>query len=195
MEAGLSARDRRTLTIGVTAIGTLCGLARGLPALRDWERDRTADAAAASQQMEAARLGVRLLPALRDSLRARGIRLAALDSVLLSGISPSAAASELASTLGDMADEAPFKISAMQLRADSAGAGALTPVAVRVTGVTDIVGLAAFLRAIEGGEVPLLVRELAVNQSEPAAPNGRVEALRVDMLVEGIARITLGKQP
>ncbi|HTE45998.1 MAG TPA: hypothetical protein VK636_12180, partial [Gemmatimonadaceae bacterium] len=121
MEAGLSARDRRTLTIGVTAIGTLCGLARGLPALRDWERDRTADAAAASQQMEAARLGVRLLPALRDSLRARGIRLAALDSVLLSGISPSAAASELASTLGDMADEAPFKISAMQLRADSAG--------------------------------------------------------------------------
>ncbi|MEP6493402.1 MAG: GspMb/PilO family protein [bacterium] len=195
MEAGLSARDTRTLAIGVSVIGTLFGVARGLPALRAWERDRIGDAAAASLQASAARTGVRLLPALRDSLRDREMRLAALDSVLLTGPSPSAAASDLASTLGDMADDAPLKISAMQLRADSAGPGSLTPVAVRVTGVTDIAGLAGFLRAIEGGEVPLLVRELAVSQPEPAAPSGRVESLRVDILVEGIARITSGKHP
>jgi len=195
MEAGLSVRDRRTLTIGVTVIGTLFGVSRGLPAVRDWERGRVSDAAALAQQAEAARVGVRLLPALRDSLRDREARLATLDSTLLSGASPAAAASDLASTLGDMADEAPLKVTAMQLRADSAAAGSLTPVAVRVTGVTDVAGLAAFLRAVEGGDVPLLVRELAVSQSEPGAPSGRVETLRVDILVEGIARITSGRQP
>jgi hypothetical protein len=195
MQLGLSARDRRILIIGVSVIATLLGLARGVPALMEWQRDRSAEAAAVSQQAAAARTGVRMLPALRDSLRDREARLAALDSVLLSGSSASAAAADLASTLEDMADGALVRVVSMQLRADSAAAGSLAQVAVRVNGVTDVIGLASFLRAIEGGETPLIVRELAVTQSEPTASGGKVEALRVDLLVEGIARITLERRP
>jgi hypothetical protein len=189
-QLGLSARDRRVLFFGASTIGTLFAFARGVPALLEWQKDRSSEAAAESQQAAAARIGVRMLPALRDSLRDRQIRLAALDSVLLSGSSASAAVAELASMLENMADAASVKVTAMQLRADSAASGLLAQVAVRVNGVADVAGLAAFLRAIEGSETPLIVRELAVTQSEPAAPDGKVEALRVDVLVEGIARIT-----
>ena len=43
-----------------------------------------------------------------------------------------------------------MKVSAMQLQADSAGAGGLVQVAVRMTAVSDVYGLLALLRAIEG---------------------------------------------
>jgi Type II secretion system (T2SS), protein M subtype b len=191
----ISARDRRTATIGVTVIGTLVGLARGVPALVKWERDRAAEAVEMVAQASSARAGVRALPLLRDSLRARQLRLSAIDSVLLSGASASAAAADLAATLDDMATESRLKITAMQLRADSAGPGALTTVAVRVNGATDVAGLAAFLRSVESGETPLVVRGVAVTQTEPMAQESRVEALRVDILVEGVARVTPAKRP
>lgn len=198
MQLGFSARDQKILVLGTSVIGVLVGLARGLPALLEWQRQRSTDAATMSQQARATRTRVRMLPAMRDSLRGRQARLASLDSVLLVGASASAAAAALASMLEDLADAASVRVTAMQLRADSAASGSLTQVAVRVSGVTDVTGLASLLRTIEGGATPLLVRELAVTQPEPAAPNGKVEALRVDILVEGLARITsdrLGRRP
>ncbi len=144
------------------------------------------------QQAQSTRTGIRTLPEVRDSLRAREIRLASFDSVILSGASAAAAAADLAATLEEMADAAPIKVASMQLRADSAAPGSLTTVAVRVTGTTDVAGLSAFLRAVEGGEAPLRVRELAVTQPDPAAPPNRVESLRIDALVEGLAQV-IGK--
>jgi hypothetical protein len=192
-QLGMSARDRRTLLVGGVTIGLLFGLARGLPALMAWQRDRVAEAVTLTNQARASRADERILPSQRDTLRARRVRLAELDSVMLSGVSSSAAAAQLASTLGDIADEAPLKVSAMQLRADSAQAGTIAPVAVRVTGVTDVAGLAEFLRAVETGAMPLLVRELAVTQPDPLAPDNKIENLRVDILVEGLARILATK--
>jgi hypothetical protein len=189
----MSARDRRTLVIGGVTIGLLFGLARGLPALMAWQRDRVDEAATLTNQARASRADESILPSQRDTLRARKARLAALDSAMLSGVSSSAAAAQLAATLGDIADEAPLKVSAMQLRADSAQVGTIAPVAVRVTGVTDVTGLAEFLKAVETGAMPLLVRELAVTQPDPMAPDTKIETLRVDILVEGLARILATK--
>jgi hypothetical protein len=193
LQLGMSARDRRVLVIGGVTIGLLVGLARGLPALLAWQHDRVADALTLTTQARAARAEVKWLPSRRDTLRARKARLAEFDSVMLSGVSSSAAAAQLASTLGDIADEAPLKVSAMQLRADSAQAGTIAPVAVRVTGTTDVAGLAGFLRAVETGTTPLLVREIAVTQPDPLAPDNKIENLRVDILVEGLARILVAR--
>src|SRR3954469_19993394 len=55
---GLSARDRRVLIVGASVIGTLFAFARGVPALLDWQRNRTAEATAQSQQASVARIGV-----------------------------------------------------------------------------------------------------------------------------------------
>jgi hypothetical protein len=189
MELGLSARDRRTLTIGATAIGGLFTLGKGLPAAMQWERDQLAEASALSQQATVARSQLRTLPTLRDSLHAREARLAALDSLLISGANASAAAADLASTLSDLAESAPIRVTALQLRSDSAATASLTHVSVRLTGVTDVAGLAGFLRAVEDDDAPMSINELSVTQSDPTAPANKIEALRVDIVVDGIARI------
>jgi len=192
---GLSARDKKTLITGATVVGSLFGLSRGLPAVSAWERDHLALATDLASQAAVARAGVRALTGRRDTLRARQRTLAALDSTLLAGASSAAAAADLASALDDLARASRLRVAAMQLRADSAPPGALAQVSVRITGVTDVAGLAAFLRSVETDDAPLAVRELAVSQSEPAAPESRPEALLVDVLVDGLARISPEKKP
>jgi len=186
---GLSHRDRRTLTLGLCVVGTLLIVARGAPALRSWEGGRTAEAQSATQSLAALRGGLRILPQLRDSLRARQARLAALDSSLLIGATPAAIAAELATVLEDLADENALKVTALQLHADTVATAGLARVEVRVTGITDITGLAGLLRAIESDATPLVVRDLSVSQPEPAGADARAEALRVDLLVASIGTI------
>jgi len=190
---GLSQRDRRTLTVGLGVVLSLITIARGVPALRAWEGDRRAEAQAAAEQLAALRSGVGTLPALRDSVRARHARLAALNSSLLSGASPSAIAANLASALEDLADDNALKVTAMQLHADSVATAGLARVDVRISGITDITGLAGFLHAVEGTTTPLVVRDLSVSQPEPTASDAKAEALRVDMLVAGIGAIKADK--
>lgn len=187
---GLSARDRRTAILGASAVGSLIAVSRGLPALAEWERVRVAASGDVVARVSSARANARMLSVLKDSLHARRDRLAAIDSAMLTGTSSAAAVATLASSLDEMAMRARVRVTAMQLRADSATAGSIARVAVRVTGTTDVAGLAAFLRAVEGSDAPLAVRELTVSQPEPAAPDSQPEALRIEVLVEGIARVT-----
>jgi hypothetical protein len=191
---GFSARDRRTATLGITVVGGLIGVSRGLPALNAWEQTRVAEASDAMARLSSARAKDRLLSVLRDSLRARLERLAAADSALLTGTSSAAAAADLASLLDEAGGAARLRITAMQLRADSAAQGSITRVAVRVTGTTDVRGLASFLHSIEGNNTPLAIRELVVAQPEPAALESKPEALRVDIVVEGLARILVPRR-
>jgi hypothetical protein len=186
---GLSARDRRTLTIGSFAIAFLVVVARGIPALRSWDADRKAEAYSAAQRLASLRDGLAMLPTLRDSLRLRRDRLVALESSLLVGASPSAIAANLASELEDLADDNAVKVTALQLRADTVATGGLARVDVRFTGIADVYGLAGFLRAAESDSTLLVVRDLSVAQAEPTAADGRPEALRVDMLLAAIGRI------
>lgn len=191
IELGMSARDRRVLAFGVVTIGTIVGVARGLPALRQW-RAGTHDAALALLDARAAAAQAeRLMPRVRDSLRARAARLAAVDTSLVKGATPYAAAANLAGELEDIADSAAVRISSVQLRADSASgkAAEFTRVFVRLTGVSDVTGLASLMRAIDGGRLLIRVAELSVVQSEPNAPDAAPEALRIDVLVEGLARL------
>jgi hypothetical protein len=186
---GLSSRDRRTLTIGSFAIASLIVVARGIPALRSWDADRKAEGYSAAQRLASLRDGLVMLPTLRDSLRLRRDRLAALESNLLFGASPSAIAASLASELEDLADDNAVKVTALQLRADTVATGGLARVDVRLTGIADVYGLAGFLRAAESDSTLLVVRDLSVSQAEPTAADGRPEALRVDMLVAAIGTI------
>lgn len=189
IQLGFSAKDRRTAVFGIVVVGSMIGLSRGLPAIREWERAHVADAADLAAKASSARANVRMLRMMRDSLTARRKRLVSMDSAMLSGTSAAAAAADLASALDEIAASSRVKIISMQLRADSAAAGALTKVAVRVSGTGDVTGLAAFLRDVEANDAPLAIRELTVSQSDPAAPPSKPEALHVDVVVEALARI------
>jgi len=190
---GVSQRDRRTLTFGGVTIIVLVAIARGLPALRSWEEARLSEAQHAAQQVASVRLGSQMLPALRDSVRARRARLAALDTALLAATSPSGIAAQLASTLEEIADDNAFKITALQLRADSVPVAGLVRAEVRVTAVTGVEGLAGFLRDVESGATPLAIRDLTVSQPEPTAPDSKAEMLRVDVLVAGLGSVRAAK--
>jgi Type II secretion system (T2SS), protein M subtype b len=190
IQLGLSPRDRRTLTRGAVVVIPLLTMGRGMPALIDWQRGRARDAADVARVAAQARLSSRLLPTLRDTLNARRARLASLDSLLLTAPSAAAAAAVLASTLGELADSAAMRVASMQLRADSAVAGALTVVGVRLAGIGDVAGLAGFLRAVEGGDAPFVVRELSVMQPDPGAADAKPEVLRIDVLIEALVRVT-----
>lgn len=186
----LGARDRRVLLVGALTISLLVGLSRGLPALRAWERAQMTEARTAALQLAELRNGVASLPLMRESLVVRRARLAAIDSLLPAGASPSAVAAAIASILEQSADDNAVKVTNLQLRADSTVRVGLVRVSVRLSGVTDVSGLAGLLRSIEAGETPLVVRDLSVSQPEAAAPDSRPEALRFDVLVAGIGRIS-----
>jgi hypothetical protein len=186
---GVSQRDRRTLAIGAGTIVLLVVLARGVPALRTWESARLREADATMQDVAVLRAGLATLPALRDSLRARLARLASLDTAMLHGSSPAALSATVAAVIETIADDNSLKITALQLRSDSQAVDGLASAEIRLTGITDVEGLAGFLRAVEGGRQPLVVRELAVTQPDAAADAAKPEALHVELLVRAIGSI------
>jgi hypothetical protein len=186
----ISTRDRRTLALGAAAVALLLLLGRGVPAWRRW--DAEVRASAAEMTGEAARAGtaVRTLPALRDSAAARRRRLAALDSALLEGESAASAGAALASLLSSAAEESGVQLGAVQVApADSAGRGVFARVRVRADATGDLPGLLLFLRALEGGRALVSVQEWAVTQPSAGGPAEFPEALRLELAVEGLARV------
>jgi hypothetical protein len=181
-------RDRRTLILGAGVVGCLYTFAKGFPAIAAWQRDRATASARASQLLSSAAVDPVELRAARDSLAARRGRLAAIDSALPAAATAAEAVARLASTLEDLADSCSVRVSAIQLRPDSAASNGITEVTARLNGVADVTGLASLLRAIAAAENPLVVRELSVTAPEPTAPPSKAEALRFDVLVAGLAR-------
>jgi len=189
IDRGADVRDRRTLVGGVLVVASLIAIARGAPMLGTWTEARRAAAAAAGDQLRLAERARRELPALQDSLQRRRARFAALDSLLFIASSASVASAALASALEDVATDTRVKVNAMQMRPDTTNRPGFTRVAVRVIGVADVAGLAAFLHAVDGGDRYLAVREISVSQPEPGAADSKPEMLRIDVLVEGLGFI------
>jgi len=184
----MTSRDRRTLILGAGAIAGLLAGAKGAPRVVGWQHDRAIASARANQLLASASIDPRELRTARDSLAARRGRLAVIDSALPVAATASEAVARLASTLGDLADSCSVRVSAIQLRPDSATSNGITEVSARLNGVADVAGLASLLHAIAASKNPLVVRELSVTAPEPSAPPSRAEALRLDLLVAGLAR-------
>src|SRR5262249_44854739 len=149
---------------GITTVGSLILVSRGLPALREWQRTQLPDASDVIGRASSARAKVLALPSLRDSLARRQRDLAALDSAIRSEPSSCAALADFAAMLDDMAATAGVKIAALQLQADSAPRSAIARVGVRMTGTTDVAGLSELLRLADTTDTLLIVRELSVSQ-------------------------------
>lgn len=185
----MPARDRRALAGGALAISLLFVVARGLPAAASWQRHRIADAAQAGQLLSESSVDPAHLRDALDSLSARRARLSAVESTLPTVASASVAVAGLASILEELADSCSVHVAAIQLRSDSVASGGLLAVSVRLNGIADVTGLAGLLRSITGARTPLAVHELAITSPEPTAPGTKVEALRFDVLVVGLARL------
>ena len=185
----ISSRDRRTLTVGGAVIASLIVLSKGVPAWREWVAEARSGAA---EQVRASREADTLVAhakALRDTLAARNARYVALAPALVAGNTPAEASATLASLVSGAASASGVKLGAVQLRpvADTGARRAFVRVSVHADVVGDIRGVTTMVASLEHGPARLRVRDLTVTQPDPAAPADRVEALRADFTVEGLA--------
>lgn len=184
----LSPRDRRTLGVGAGVILALVVLARGVPATLAWRTDKVERARLVRDEV-ARTIG--LLARRRvvsESLAVRMVRLTAAAPSLIGAASPASAAATLAGIVSGAAARSGVRIASTQIVAgDTARARELPIVRIRVEAVGDVTGVTRMLAQLEGGSTLLRVRSLSISQPEPAAPSEKAEALRVELVVEGLS--------
>ena len=174
------------LAIGVIACIALVGGARGVPAVVRWTHETRAIAAQRGAESAQAERSVVTAAMTRDSLAARYARYLALAPRLLDGETTAGAGGALALLVSGAAATSSVRLGSVQIRADTTKAGVFTPVSVRADLTGDIQGLSTLLATLERGQTLLSVRELSISQPEPSAGDDRVEALRAELVVEGL---------
>ncbi|HEX2778573.1 MAG TPA: type II secretion system protein GspM [Gemmatimonadaceae bacterium] len=184
---GTAPRDRRTLVIGALVIGALVLGTRGAPALVRVHSDMVRSARELEAEARRAQEAVAAAPVVAESLRARNVRYRALAPALLDGDTPAGAAATLAGLLSEAASAAQVRVGTVQLRVDTAARGAFARVGVRADVIGDVEGITGMLAALERGPEVLVIRELAITQPDPGAGDDQPEALRMELMVEGLA--------
>jgi hypothetical protein len=180
-------RERRTILVASTLALLVLAPTKLIPAWRAHRGERHAATLELTAELVRAEASVSALPWLRDSLVARRERYLALAPRLLSGESPSAAGASLASLVSGNAQAARLRLGSIRMRSDSVALDRFAGVSVETELTGDIHGVSTLLHSLESGAALLRVRRLVITQPEPAAPSDRPEALRVELVVEGIA--------
>lgn len=193
---GLTAGDRRTLLLGIGVISVLLLGARGIPAWRRWDADARESGAELAAAAAVAQADVRNVAALSDSVAAREARLVAMAPRILDGSTPAAAGASLASLVSGAAARARVALGSVQVQQDTAGNGTFVRVSVRGDATGDLPGITRMLALLEGGPELLAVRELSIVQPDAGGPADRVETLRLEFTVQGLAlRVPVERGP
>jgi hypothetical protein len=187
MIVSISPRDRRTLIFGGALLSLLIGVFRGLPAWRHWSGQRAEARVELRRRLVFARNARRVLPALRDSVTARRMRLAALNEHVIAASTPSTAAAILGALIERISDAAGVKVNALELRPDTMARRTSMPITLRLNGEGDVASLGKFLTTVDEHDQPMTVRELSVSQSDPVPSGGRPELLRFEVVIESVA--------
>lgn len=196
----LSARDRRILTLGAVTVVVLLAGARGIPAWRQWRAATWESAAELSAEVSRAQATATRLPALRAEHAALRGRYLALAPTLLPGRTPASAGAALTGLVSGAGALSGVRLGALQILTDpasgSSGAGVFRRVTVRGDATGDVAGVTRLLAALERGPARLAIRELSIQQPEPAAPPDRAESLRAEFIVQGLMLVPQdGKTP
>jgi len=181
----MTPRDRRALLVGGIAVaGAVLGL-RILPwAVR---RETAAHAILRERATLLARTREEMasVPKLRDSAAVLSQALVALAPHILSGSTSAEAGADLSGRMNLAASRAPAKVERMDPLPDSSGDGRLGRVRVHAALETDVRGLVALIRAIDGGDDVLKLDELRVEALEPGTVQRGPEILKVEVTVTG----------
>jgi hypothetical protein len=184
---GLSGRDRRMLTIGAVIIGATLGMGRGIPRWRrhvDEVQDRAWKAALRLERFEEAIAGSDTTA--RELATAKA-QLESIDAARLPGSDAASVGAALMTVVSDAAVEAGFRVNAVQSTSDSAGRS-FVRAGVRANIEGDVLSLAELLDALENDSTLMRVRSLAIDQPLPGAASDHPEALRMELIVDGIGR-------
>lgn len=167
-------------------------LVRWMPTILELRRAlmaRDRDVIAHAQHMDDV---IRELPIVRDSLVARRLRLARLDSAALDGATTAVGAASLAEMLTDAAAMAKAELGPVQLVSkplDSMNREGLTRVSVRASMSGNTEAVLTFLAILEQGPTLVNVRELTIERGVAQQPSSGT-GLRADVLVDALVKTT-----
>jgi hypothetical protein len=189
MTPAISSHDKRVLIIGGVLVTTIVGGSHVVARLTEWSSSARASAASLVADFTRQDASIRALSLTRDSLVARRVRLANIDSTTLNGDTPALAGASLAELMSDLADATKAQIGNVQVRTDSSTRSIFVPVQVQVSVTGDLLAIMRFLSKLESGPKLIAVREVGLSvQGDQSALQGKPEALRADVIVEGLAR-------
>ena len=181
----MTLRDRRALVVGGIAVAVAVLGLRVLP----WAVRRLTEAHAVLREratlLARTREEMASLPTLRDSAAVLSQALVALAPQVLSGSSPAEAGADLSGRMNLAASRAPAKVERLDPLPDSSGDGRLGRVRVHAALETDVRGLIALIRAIDGGDEVLKLDELRVDALEAGTVPRGPEILKIDITVSG----------
>ena len=182
----ISERDRRVLAAGVATMMAIVIIGRGLPALRDWQAAREAEASALTLRVQRARAAVRDADRNRRLVADARVRLARYESAILSGPTATSATAQLSELLGEAAASAATDLGAIQLSADSTARTTLSRVTARTEIAGDAESIALFLDALEESPRLLAVRELTITAGAPSNMPMQREQLHATVTVDAL---------
>jgi len=182
-------RDRRVLVVGGASILLIVGVARGLPALSAYAAERRAEAARSTELLRHREwLSGNARGLERELVRVRG-QLAAYDSALVEGETPSTASARLAQLVSDAVSETDARLASIRMSSDSAAKnGELAHVVAYASVSGDLTSLATVLQLLEEGPHLLSVSELSISSTQAAVPRTQAEQLQAELVVEGLYR-------
>lgn len=185
MRTDVSERDRRALAVGALMVAFI-GASPVVRRVRSWQAAELMSLQSAMQFNGLASMPESTLHVLHDSAVARSGRLAMIDAFLIAGSTIDAAAANLGAEVSRLGDSSGVTVTNLQLRTDRRSSEGHVRIAVRVTATMDGPALAALLAAVDGSPRHLVVRDIAIASGDGVVANGRVPALRCELLVETI---------
>jgi len=136
-------------------------------------------------QLVRMRQEIRAMPALEDSARRLAAALPALAPRLLTGSTATEATTDLGARLRAAAEAHRVRVDVVTPMGDSARAGDLARVRVRIAAEGDTKGLLGWIAAIERSSVVLGSGEMRLVAAQPASPRSAPEVIRAEGTVWG----------
>ena len=182
----MSRRDRRAVSAGAATIVLVLVIVKAAPAFNVWATEARASDMEWRAELRRDRAIIARSAVTRDSTLARGRRVIALAPALLAGDSPGAAGASLASLLSGAAAQSNVRLGVVQLRSDTLSHAEFTRVGAHLDATGDVGGIVRLLSSLERGPTLLAIRSLAITQPDVAAGDDRIEALHLELDVEGL---------
>lgn len=188
MTVQLSSHDRRVLGAGILIVSSLIGIGRATPRVMLWRDTQRQEMASLNADLERfERLRTRRVQML-GSIGRLQTAIDVIDSTLTSGRTPNEAGARLALWLTDAAEARDVLVENATVRADSTFVGPYAVVRVRLSGQTDVTGLLQVMQDVEGGENRAVVDELSVTPADITVTEGRMEVLRISLVISALVR-------
>ncbi len=151
-----------------------------------WKRDVRAESEENRLAVQNARAVLGAERRVRDSAAARGRRVIALASLLLSGDTPASASASLEGIISGAAASSNVQLGTLEMKADSITRSEFTRIVVKGSANGDIQGLAHMLQQLEQGPALLAVEELSITQPELNGAADHMESLHMEIVIDGL---------